>query len=56
MKSPKSLRTIGVAAVCVALGTAGGIASSGAATSKSKKANSTRQGPPAAVRRGARRP
>ncbi len=46
MKNPKSLRTIGVAALCVALGTAGGIASSGAATSKSKKANSTRQGPP----------
>jgi len=44
MKKPKSLRTIGVAALCVALGTAGGIASSGAATSKAKKANSTRAG------------
>src|SRR5947199_9551079 len=44
MKKPKSLRTIGVAALCVALGTAGGIASSGAATSTSKKANSTRAG------------
>jgi hypothetical protein len=46
MKNPKSLRTVGVAALCVALGAAGGIASSGAATSKSKKANSTRAGGP----------
>jgi hypothetical protein len=46
MKQTKTMRTVGVAALCAALGTAGGIASSGAASSTSKKANSTRQGPP----------
>jgi hypothetical protein len=46
MKQTKSMRTVGVAALCVALGAAGGIASSGAATSTSKKANASRQGPP----------
>jgi hypothetical protein len=46
MKQTKSMRTVGVAALCVALGAAGGIASSGADTSKSKKANSGRSGRP----------
>lgn len=44
MKQTKTTRTVGVAALCVALGAAGGIASSGAATSTSKKANATRAG------------
>ena len=44
MKQTKTTRTVGVAALCVALGGAGGIASSGAATSTSKKANATRAG------------
>ena len=39
----KPLRIVGVAALCVALGAAGGIASGGAATTKASKANS---GPP----------
>jgi hypothetical protein len=47
LKQPKSMRIVGVAALCVALGAAGGIASSGAATSKAKKAGSSRSGRPA---------
>ena len=54
MKQTKTMRTVRVAALCAALGTAGGIASSGAASSTSKKANSTRQGPPGGGRPGAR--
>ncbi len=46
MKQTKSMRTVGVAALCVAVGAAGGIASSGAATSKAKKAGSSRAGRP----------
>ena len=52
MKQTKTMKTVGVAALCAALGTAGGIASSGAASSTSKKANSTRQGPPGGGRPG----
>jgi hypothetical protein len=42
----KPIRIVGVAALCIALGAAGGIASGGAATSTSKKANATRAGGP----------
>jgi hypothetical protein len=45
MRFPSS-RTLGVATLCAALGTAGGIATGGAATSKSKKANSSRSARP----------
>ena len=47
MKQTKPMRTVGIAALCVGLGAAGGIATSGAATSKSKKANAGRSGRPA---------
>jgi hypothetical protein len=48
MKHVKSTRTVVVAALCVALGAAGGIATGSAATSKAKKAGSgaLRGGPP----------
>jgi hypothetical protein len=46
MKQTKPMRTVGVAALCVALGAAGGIASSGAATSTTKKSNASRSGRP----------
>jgi hypothetical protein len=46
MKHTRSMRTVGVAALCVALGAAGGIASGGAATTKSKKSSSSRSGRP----------
>jgi hypothetical protein len=40
------MRTVGVAALCVVLGAAGGIATSGAATSKSRKSSATGSGRP----------
>jgi hypothetical protein len=40
----KPLSIVGVAALCVALGAAGGIASGGAATTKASKANAARAG------------
>ena len=40
----RPMRIVGVAVLCIALGAAGGIASGGAATSKSSKANAARAG------------